>query len=134
MRNNTLKSRLSVFPNVSFFDPIPPNDVPALLATYDVGMIPYIVNEVNRNIYPLKINEYLAVGVPLVMTNFALLPEFNGLVSVAKSNEEFIQLLHKELLSDNDEKIKERILFAKNNSWEERTNDFAKVCAVNLSN
>jgi hypothetical protein len=30
------------------------------------------MNEVNKNIYPLKINEYLAVGVPVVMTAFAI--------------------------------------------------------------
>ena len=62
MRNLIMKSRLSKYPNVQFFDPVQPNELPELLAKYDVGIIPYIVNEVNKNIYPLKINEYLAIS------------------------------------------------------------------------
>jgi hypothetical protein len=57
------------------------------LAKYDLGIIPYKMNEVNRNIYPLKINEYLAVGVPVVMTAFADLTDFKSTVKAASSRE-----------------------------------------------
>jgi hypothetical protein len=59
------------------------------LAKYDLGIIPYKMNEVNRNIYPLKINEYLAVGVPVVMTAFADLTDFKSTVKAASSREFF---------------------------------------------
>lgn len=127
MRNEKMRSRLSRYPNVRFFDPVKPTEVPPLLADYDAGMIPYIVNEVNKNIYPLKINEYLAVGVPLVMTPFAVLPEFDGLVSVSSDKEDFAQKLKKEIESDNSEKIKTRISFAQTNSWEARTEAFSEI-------
>ncbi len=127
MRNEKLKARLQKFSNVRFFDPIKPNEVPELLATYDVGMIPYIVNEVNRNIYPLKINEYLAVGVPLVMNAFAHLPEFDGLVSVANNKDEFVQKLVDETQKDSVEKIRKRIDFASANSWEARAESFGDI-------
>jgi glycosyltransferase involved in cell wall biosynthesis len=127
MRNEKLKARLQKFSNVRFFDPIKPNEVPELLATYDVGMIPYIVNEVNRNIYPLKINEYLAVGVPLVMNAFAHLPEFDGLVSVANDKDEFVQKLVDETQKDSVEKIRKRIDFASANSWEARAESFGDI-------
>ncbi len=127
MRNEKLRSRLLAFPNVKFFDPIKPNDVPQLLATYDVGMIPYIVNEVNKNIYPLKINEYLAVGVPLVMNAFAELPEFEGLVSVATDKEDFVRKLIAETADDTLANIRRRIDFASDNSWEARTELFASI-------
>ena len=45
--NNTIVERLSKYPNVSFFGPIKANEVPKLLAKYDLGIIPYIMDEVN---------------------------------------------------------------------------------------
>jgi len=127
MRNEALKSRLRSYLNVRFFDPVKPNDVPELLAKYDVGIIPYIVNEVNKNIYPLKINEYLAVGVPVVMTPFANLPEFDRMVSVSKDKDDFIRKLQEEVDNDTSEKIQSRISFAAENSWEARTVSFSKI-------
>jgi glycosyltransferase involved in cell wall biosynthesis len=129
MRNQVLKSRLQKFSNVRFFDPIKPNDVPELLATYDVGIIPYIVNDVNKNIYPLKINEYLAVGVPVVMTPFANLPDFEGLVSVSTDKDDFIKKIIIETSDDTPISIKKRIEFASGNSWEARAESFGDILA-----
>lgn len=125
--NPLVKERLSIYKHVSFFDPIDSDKVPALLASYDAGMIPYIKNEANKNIYPLKINEYLSVGVPLVMTGFAYLPEFEHIVSTAADEREFLSMLHHEIQSDSVAKVAERINFAKNNSWEARTEAFGEV-------
>ncbi len=127
LMNKEVKRRLGKYPNVKFFTPIKPNDVPELLASYDVGIIPYIVNDVNKNIYPLKINEYLAVGVPLVMTSFADLPEFDSFVSIANNSEEFIHKLKEETETDSMKKIEARVEFAKQNSWESRTERFSNI-------
>lgn len=127
MRNQTMRERLSAYPNVRFFDPVKPNDVPELLSKYDVGIIPYIVNDVNRNIYPLKINEYLAVGVPVVMTPFATLPEFERMVSVSADKDDFCQKLLMETETDTAERIKQRIEFASENSWDARTESFSNI-------
>jgi glycosyltransferase involved in cell wall biosynthesis len=127
LRNTRIKETLEKFPNVKFYSPIKSSDVPAKLATYDVGIIPYLAIDINKNIYPLKINEYLAVGVPIVMNNFAFLQEFNGVVSVASTKEEFAQMLVSELESDTIEKINARILYASKNSWEARSEEFGNI-------
>lgn len=127
MRNETMKTRLQTYENVMFFDSVQPNDVPQLLAQYDVGIIPYLMNEVNKNIYPLKINEFLAVGVPVVMNAFATLPEFEGIVSVAQNKDEFVEKLMWEMGNDSAAKIEARIDFAANNSWDARTQAFGNV-------
>lgn len=123
--NPQVKERLQGYPNVTIFPPVNAEEVPALLASYDAGLIPYIRNEANKNIYPLKINEYLAVGVPLVMTDFAHLPEFEGMVSTASDENSFLNCLHTEITSDTLAKVQERINFARNNSWEARTEAFS---------
>lgn len=133
LRNLKIKQRLDKYSNVSFFPPVKPNEVPALLATYDVGIIPYIANELNKNIYPLKINEYLAVGVPVVMTAFADLPDFYDIISVADSSDEFVKLLQKEITEDSDRSIKSRIDFASKNSWDSKAEEFDSLLNKLLS-
>lgn len=127
LRHQPIKERLEKFDNVKFFGAVGPNDVPALLAGYDVGIIPYTINEYNRNIYPLKINEYLALGVPVVMTAFADLKDFEGMVSVADNSESFIEGLKQETGSDSNEMIVKRREFAGQNSWDNRALEFAKI-------
>ena len=127
MRNEISRSALSKYANVSFGKPVSPNEVPPLMAHCDVGIIPYLINEVNKNIYPLKINEYMAVGVPVVMNAFADLTEFTDFVSVAANKYEFVEKLKTEIETDNNEKIRKRIAFASTNSWDARTESFSKV-------
>lgn len=127
LRNQTIKERLDKYPNVKFFPPIPPYEVPELLSSYDLGVIPYTVNEVNKNIYPLKINEYLAVGVSVVLTSFAKLPEFEEIVRFSEDEKQFMDLLIDELQSDSKEKIEMRKEFSSDNSWNNKADEFSEV-------
>lgn len=131
IRNAQVKAALENYPNLSFHQPIKPDDVPARLKQCDVGIIPYSCNEINKNIYPLKINEYLAVGVPVVMTAFADLPEFTGQISVTETREQFKTALLEETATDSAEKIQQRINFAHANSWEARAKQFGD-CLVSF--
>ncbi|MEI7675877.1 MAG: glycosyltransferase [Bacteroidales bacterium] len=124
VRNSVVQTRLSVYQNVKFLPPVAPNEVPKLLSDCDAGMIPYIANEINKNVYPLKLNEYLAVGVPVVLTRFANLPEFEEIASFASTKEEFLTAIKNELNGDNAKKIASRIEYARANSWENRAQIF----------
>ena len=75
----------------------------------------------------MKINEYLAVGVPVVMTSFADLPEFSNIVSVVRDKYDFVEKLKIETSTDSEEKIKKRIDFASQNSWEARAIEFGNI-------
>lgn len=125
--NHNIKERLSKYDNVAFFKSVKAHEVPQLLSKYDLGIIPYKMNEVNKNIYPLKINEYLAVGVPVVMTAFAILTDFKSMVKAAENKKLFKSYIEYELENDNDVLIKERIDFARLNSWEGRVVEFGDV-------
>jgi len=119
------KEKLEKFPNVVFKDPVKPDEVPGIMYNCHVGIIPYTRTQINKNIYPLKINEYLSVGIPIVMTDFADLPEFNKVVSVARTKEEFLARIRHEISNDSQEKKKERIRMASGNSWEARGEEFS---------
>ena len=125
--NHSIKDRLSKYKNVSFFNSVKSYEVPKLLSQYDLGIIPYKMDEVNKNIYPLKINEYLAVGVPVVMTAFADLADFKDMAKSAENKSLFKSHIENELKNDTNTLIKNRIAFAKQNSWEGRANEFSSI-------
>ncbi|MCR9099066.1 MAG: glycosyltransferase [bacterium] len=127
LRNEAVRDRLEPYPNTAFRPPVRPDEVPALMSNCEVGIIPYLVNDINRSIYPLKINEYLAVGVPVVMTAFAGLPEFKGYASQTDSPEAFTAALREAIAYDSTEQIKERTAFAQKNSWPAKATEFDQL-------
>ncbi|MEQ8469752.1 MAG: glycosyltransferase [Marinoscillum sp.] len=121
------QQRLAKYPNVNFFGPQQPNDIPKKMAQFDIGIIPFAKNEFTKNIYPLKINEYLAVGIPVVSTDFASLDDFKEVVAISKSNLEFQAHLDAELVFDTTDKALERVRIAQQNDWSERALEVEKV-------
>jgi len=134
LMNKKIYDTLSIYPNVKFLPPVKPHEVPELLKDCDVGLIPYLCTEYTKNIYPLKINEYLSVGVPVVLTSFAHLPEFDGVANFTISKEEFCHAIKSEISSDNEEQIMKRIEYAKSTSWESRAVDFENIIDDFLNN
>ncbi len=131
IRNKEVFIRLSNYENVIFKPPVELDLVPEIMNRYDVGIIPYLRNEFTECVYPLKLNEYLAIGLPVVMMRFADLPEFANFVSIAESKEYFLLKLDMEISTDNLDKIRERKILAKNNSWEIRVEEFCNILNLN---
>ncbi|WP_254807833.1 glycosyltransferase [Natronosalvus amylolyticus] len=53
-------------PNVYWFEPVNPEEVPLLMNSLDIGLMPYKDIKYNKSVFPLKFNEYLASGLPVV--------------------------------------------------------------------
>ena len=119
--------RLSAYPNVIFIPPHQPADLPPLLAQMSAAIIPFVCNEHTYTIYPLKINEYLAAGLPVVSTPFSLLDDFAGVVELADSPAAFAQALRRALTDTNPQRVDERMAMAKANSWTKRAGEFETV-------
>ncbi|GAB3542002.1 glycosyltransferase [Spirosoma fluminis] len=122
-----IPQRLAAYPNVTFTPPHQPPALPALLANMKVAIIPYLCNEHTYTIYPLKINEYLAAGLPVVSTPFSILDDFAGVVDLAREPETFAEALRRALADDSPERVAERVNLAKANSWEKRAEAFEAV-------
>jgi glycosyltransferase involved in cell wall biosynthesis len=63
--------RLTDLPNVSHGDPVSYEDVPRVLRSFTVGIIPFRRNALTRGVNPNKMYEYLAMGLPVVSTDFS---------------------------------------------------------------
>ena len=59
---------LSRLRNVHLLPPCPHHEVPLYIHGFDVGLIPYWLNEYTRAVAPIKLYEYLAMGKPVVST------------------------------------------------------------------
>jgi len=118
---------LSKYKNVTFHGAREVQDLPGFLENFSVGIIPFVKNQFTKGIYPLKINEYLATGLPVVTTNFSHLEDFENIISVANSKEEFRSKIVYELAHDNEKKRFTRFEAAKLNSWEERVEEISEI-------
>ena len=97
------------------------------LSLASVCIIPFVKNEFTKYIYPLKINEYLAMGKPVVTTNFADLSSFTSIASIAQSTEDFLKAISSELAQNTSKREAERLKFAAKNSWNHRATQLKKM-------
>ncbi|HFA49719.1 MAG TPA: glycosyltransferase family 1 protein [Bacteroidetes bacterium] len=124
---------LDQMPNVVFTGGKDINELPAFLQHFDIAIIPFLLNKLTASIYPLKINEYLAAGKPVVATNFSEdIRTFAKDIYIADSEEEFVKLINKGLAEDSDERIAQRAATARKNTWEERVREFWEVVEAQL--
>lgn len=124
--------RLKGMENITLSGPAQPSDLPNRMMHFDVGIIPFQHNGFTKFIYPIKVNEYLAAGLPVVMTNFAKIDELHGAVSIADDPDAFVNALEKEMDRDNEQARQRRISFASLNSWKVRTAQFSRIVAQQI--
>ena len=102
--------------NVHFFDCVPGEMIPAIINSFDVGIIPYSIDKADMDyVFPRKACEFLAAGKPVVATPLAELSAFEGHIAVADSVEDFEHCIQV-ALQDIDGK-QERIEFVKRFDW-----------------
>jgi teichuronic acid biosynthesis glycosyltransferase TuaH len=102
--------------------------LPHYLAFMDVAILPFKVNALTRSIYPLKINEYLAGGKPVVSTAFSPdIQAFGDVISVANDHDTFIAAVRTALSSNDGSLIQVRRDKASQNSWIARGGQFWEV-------
>jgi len=107
----------------------------SLLADYlnqfDVAINPQIANELTAGNYPRKIDEYLAMGKPVVATATMTMNAFKDYVYLARTSEEYIEFIEKALQENNPDLPQKRIQFAKTHTWENSVEAISRaICLV----
>ena len=114
---------LHQLPNVYFLGSKDSKDLPAYIKGFDICMNPQLVNDITLGNYPRKIDEYLAMGKPVVATSTKAMEMFNEHVYLGKSKEDYIEIIEKALTEHSNDKSNERIAFAKSHTWENNVKD-----------
>jgi glycosyltransferase involved in cell wall biosynthesis len=98
--------------------------LPGVLREADAGLIPYARNELTNSIFPMKVYEYLAAGLPVVATQLPALSEVEE-VRTAPDAAQFIALLEEELARDDPERRLARSRAAQEHSWNARLREIS---------
>ena len=105
--------------NVHVLGARPYSMLPAYAKGFDVCIIPYLINDYTRDVFPLKFFEYLATGRPVVSTPLPSLFGYRHLVSIANNSDEFVARIE-ECMRDPDSGLAARLEAASRNTWEHR--------------
>ncbi len=112
-------------PNVKFTGSKKITELPNYLQYMDCVIIPYKLNTLTKSIYPLKINEYLGAGKPVVATHFSDdIYSFHDVAYIAENYDGFCQLIDKAIAENSDDKKAARIKRAEQNTWVARVEQF----------
>lgn len=112
------KSDLHDFDNIHFLGKKEINDIPTYINYFDICINPQVTNEVTIGNYPLKIDEYLAMGKPVVATKTLAMEMFEEFTYVANNPEEYNNLIIKALNENNSVLAEKRRIFANEHTWE----------------
>lgn len=97
------------------------HELPAILAGWDVAIMPFALNESTRYISPTKTPEFLAAGLPVVSTPIADVvdPYGNeGLVRIASTPEEFASFIEAAMKDDRAAHRAKAQKFLRDLSWD----------------
>ena len=111
-------SELHKLDNVYFLGKKNPDELAAYIKGFDVALNPQVVNAITDINYPLKIDEYLAMGKPTVATKTTFMAYFKDYTYLPTSKEEYVVEIEKALNEDSTELQKKRMKFAGEHTWE----------------
>lgn len=115
---DNLEMKIPELSNLHFIGAVPFNELPCYSKNFDVGLIPFKINELTMAVNPLKLLEYFATGIPVVSTAMPEVAKFGELVYISDNEEEFVQCIEKAINEKNEVLRNKRIETAKKISWE----------------
>ena len=90
-------------------------------------MNPQLKNDITKGNYPLKIDEYLAMGKPVIATRTIAMKLFEDYTYLADKPEDYSGLVKKALKENSKEKEEQRIAFANSHTWENCVNKVYEI-------
>jgi glycosyltransferase involved in cell wall biosynthesis len=85
--------RFSDVPNMHFLGQRPHAELPHYSKGFDVAVIPHKVNELTRNMNPIKLREYLAAGLPVVSSPLPEVLAYEPAVRIADGVDDWLEAL-----------------------------------------
>ena len=99
--------KLQGYGNIHLLGPRPHEELSGHLLSFDVCIVPYLKSAYTDTVVPVKINEYLASGKPVVSTDIPTVREFNErhsvLITTDNNRDDFLKSIEEALLLPNDE-------------------------------
>ncbi|MBA2544524.1 MAG: glycosyltransferase [Deltaproteobacteria bacterium] len=120
-------SSIERLPNVKLLGRKPYEALPNYLKGFDVGIIPFKLNELTRNVNPIKLREYLSAGLPVVSTDMFEVARFvhsqgelANACTVVTTHEDFDAAVARALVDDSREARRARSDSMLVETWERK--------------
>jgi glycosyltransferase involved in cell wall biosynthesis len=112
-------SKLAGEPNIHLLGPRAHRDLPAVLRAAAIGFIPYRRSRLTASIFPMKVYEYLAAGLPVIATG---LPSLEGVadVTLVDGVEAVLRAIEVALADDTVDRRRARSAAVRGHSWDAR--------------
>jgi len=114
-------------PNLHFFGYRAYTSLPDYLRGFDVVVLPCLLNDYTRSMFPMKFFEYLAAGKPIVGTRLPALTAYESLYWPVDSAEAFEQTLRSLLAGDVKPAVEAGIEAARAHTWETRCREMVSL-------
>jgi hypothetical protein len=123
-------SRVLAEPNVKHIAQMPPQDLAAHAAHFDVGIIPFLQNDFNKMCNPIKLKEYLALGFPIVVMSLPAFEQYQSVIYMANSHDEFLAGIDRGVQENDPSLIEQRRAMVAESSWDKVVGKVAELLAV----
>lgn len=122
-------SRLKPYPNVHLLGRRPYRELPAYARGFDVGICPFVTNELTRNINPIKLREYLSAGLPVVATGIPEAALYPGSCHLAEGPAAFLAACEAAIRDDTPALRRQRSDSMRDETWERKAADSLRITA-----
>ena len=119
-----LLGRLQRHPNVAVHPAVPYRELPHVIRSFDVAIVPHLVNEFTHGNDLLKVLDYLACGVPCVSTDCSNVRKYGAAVFVAGTADHFIATV-RALLDGRRHDPEPGLVVAREASWDRKVPELA---------
>ncbi|MGH3925910.1 MAG: glycosyltransferase, partial [Pseudonocardiaceae bacterium] len=119
--------RFEKYPNVHWLGFRPYEQIPAYGSGFAVGIMPWLDNPWIAHANPVKLKEYLALGLPVVSTPFAEIAYYTDRVWVAATPAEFVAAIRSTLTDGGLGTPRTRRGSVLNASWTARSEELIKL-------
>jgi glycosyltransferase involved in cell wall biosynthesis len=116
-KQNTDISIFSRYPNILYAGEVPYDTLPYYAKSFDVGLIPFRINPLTIASNPIKLMEYLSLGLPVVSTELPEVQKHGDLVRVAGTYAGFAAAIVQAVEERAEGKADERRARACSYSW-----------------
>ena len=121
-------------PNVRIEDEVDYAEVPAIMRSFDVGLIPFKDEVIARCADPLKLYEYCAAGIPVVSSIRFRPHDVQTPISVGGDSASMASSIAEAVRTDDGPHRSERMAFAARHTWDAKAGEFLEHLDRALTN
>ncbi|HMQ68752.1 MAG TPA: glycosyltransferase [Ignavibacteria bacterium] len=115
--------KLRIYNNFFTIGFVHPDHIYDHIRKFDVGIIPFKINNFTKSVFPNKFFEYAISSVPVVSSSLPELEEYKNSIGFAGNESEFVDFCRKALEGEFKEKITSNKFNAEQNSWDKNLSD-----------